>query len=261
MPFDIPIHLILQRLELTEACLFVDLDGTLAEIQPRPGDVKPQAERTALLLDACERMGGRVAVISGRPIRELDHILEEACISVAGLHGLERRTSQGEQHAWTAHPAIANAAEAFEALAKARPGLFVEAKGQSVALHYRAAPEAGEAVCELAARLAEASGLDFLPGSMVAELRTPGADKGTAVLSFLRETPFKGSVPIYIGDDVTDEAAFRAVAARDGIGILVGEPRRTTARARLASPQAVRDWLRAALTAGAFDLKELEWLD
>lgn len=254
-------HIHLGRAPLDDICLFVDLDGVLADFRARPSQVEPDAARTSLLLDACESLSGRVAVISGRPIREIDYILEGSCLSVAGLHGLERRTACGEHHTQEAHPAIANAGDVFEAFAAAHSGLFVEAKGQCVALHFRGAPEAQAAVFELAQRLADATGLHFQPGSMVAELQTPGAHKGTAVVSFLREAPFRGMTPVYIGDDLTDEDAFRAVAAREGLGVLVGPPRRSAARARLRSPDHVQAWLRSGLEAGALDLRSLEWLD
>lgn len=261
MTLERPDPIVMGRLGVAAASLFVDLDGTLAEIRERPSDVRPDSERTWLLLDACDQMAGRVAVISGRPIAEVDLILERACISVAGLHGLEWRSPLGEYNAWSAHPAISEAADVFSAFAAAQPGLEVERKGQSVALHYRRAPQAEEAVLDLAQRLADASGLDLQPGAMVAELRTPGADKGSAVLSFQRDVPFRGSLPIYIGDDLTDEAAFRAVAAQGGVGILVGAARRSAAKALIETPEGVRRWLRAGLDDGAFDLNGLQWLD
>ena len=123
-----------------------------------------------------------------------------------------------------------------------------EDKALSVALHYRNAPSAAEAVIEAAERLSQATGLILQLGDMVAELRTPGADKGAAVTAFLRESPFLDATPVFIGDDLTDEDGFAAAERLGGFGVLVGEPRPTTACYRLAAPRDVARWLQALTT-------------
>lgn len=234
-------------LDLARTALFLDLDGTLAPIAETPDGVTPERRRSRLLARLAERMGGRVAVISGRPINDVDRILERSIRAVAGVHGLERRTADGEVVSPEPHPKLAEAREAFRALARASRGLIVEDKGLSVALHYRQAPEGEEAVRELAHRLADATGLRLQEGHMVAELRTPGPGKEGAVAAYMAEPPFAGAVPVYVGDDLTDEDGFAAAARAGGFGVLVGPERRTRAKWRLADVEQVLAWLGEAL--------------
>lgn len=247
----------LMILPLADAALFLDLDGTLTPIRPSPGDVRPNPRRTALLREACTRMAGRVAVVSGRTIESVDAILEGACMSVAGVHGLQRRTATGDLETTAAHPRVAHAAQQMAAFAQSHAGLTVEHKDQSAALHYRGAPKAEAAVIEFVRRLAEAEALDIQPGHMVMEIRTPGPDKGAAVRAFLAEAPFRGATPIYVGDDLTDEAAFGEVAARGGVGVLVGRPRPTLAQARLENSAGVLAWLAEGLEREAFHIERM----
>jgi trehalose 6-phosphate phosphatase len=240
---------------LSRAALFLDLDGTLAPIVATPEEVVPDPRRTAVLARAQSALDGRLAVISGRTVEEVDRILEACCPHVAGIHGLDLRLDDQRQAA-EPHPALADAAGVFEAVSNAQFGLRVEEKPLSVALHYRQAPQAEPAVTELAARLAEATGLKLQKGRMVVELKTPGADKGDAVRSFMAGTAFARAVPIFVGDDLTDEAGFSAAAALGGFGVFVGPPRETLATGRLDSPAAVLDWIEAALVAGAFTVPE-----
>jgi len=249
-----------RRLPISRAALFLDLDGTLTPLQARPSDVTPEPDLTQLLATASDRLGGRLAIVSGREISQVDHILERACRGVAGVHGLERRTAVGELQAIDADPRIAIVADVMAVFAGAQAGLLVERKGRSVALHYRGAPQAEEAMLELADRLAATNDLEVQRGDKVVELKTPGPDKGTAVRAFMNEAPFRGATPIYLGDDLTDEPAFAAARARGGLGILVGTLRPTVARARINCPSAVRAWLRRSLEAMAFDLGDLQWV-
>ncbi|HYG26338.1 MAG TPA: trehalose-phosphatase [Caulobacteraceae bacterium] len=237
---------------LQDASLFLDLDGTLATIMPRPEAVSPAPARTALITRACSRLKGRLAIVSGRAIAEVDRITEAAAPCVAGEHGLQRRLADGSVLAGAAHPALADAKTAFEAVARARFGLQVEQKPMSIALHYRGAPGAEAAVRELAVRLSETHGLTLQEGAMVAELRTPGPDKGETVRAYMAEPPFRGSTPIFVGDDLTDEAGFAAAAELGGYGVLVGPSRETAAPARLEGPEAVLAWLHQGLATGVF---------
>lgn len=235
------------RLDLLRSALFLDLDGTLAPIAPRPQDVGPDPRRTAVLKRLVARMEGRIAILSGRTLAEIDHILEGAVTPAAGVHGLERRGLDGRRAPVAPDAALPGAREAFRRLAASASGLLVEDKGLSVALHYRQAPEAGEAALALAREIAETSGLALQPGHMVVELRTPGADKGQALAGFMAEPPFTGARPVFVGDDLTDEPAFAAADLAGGHGILVGPERNTAARFRLDDVNAVLDWLEAAL--------------
>jgi trehalose 6-phosphate phosphatase len=143
-------------------------------------------------------------------------------------------------------PAALDAAlTAFHALAVTRPGVVVEEKPLGVALHYRQAPDAGPACCELAEAVAARTGFSVQHGKMVCELRAHGADKGDAVRRFLSEPPMAGTRPLFVGDDLTDEAGFAAAEHLGGAGIFVGDAagRRTTARYGLPSVSAVHEWL------------------
>jgi trehalose 6-phosphate phosphatase len=235
-------------LELAGVSLFLDLDGVLAPIVSRPEHVRPEAARTQLMQALQTALGGRLAVISGRTIADLDRILDGAVASLAGVHGLERRLAGGRIWRAEPSPAVAGAKAAFEAIARDWPGAVVEEKGVSVGIHYRAAPAALADVREAVERLTPSNDLTAQWGQMVAELRTPGPDKGDALLAFMAEPPFRGSRPIFVGDDLTDEHGFAAAAAAGGFGVLVGPDRPTAARMRLDTVEAVYDWLNAAVS-------------
>jgi len=225
--------------------LFLDLDGVLAPMAPTPDEVGPVARRTAVLKAVQDRLDGRVAVVSGRTIREIDRITDRALESASGVHGLERRLKGGPVQRTTADAAVARALDAFHAFAADRQGVIVEDKGVSEGLHYRLAPDQGAAAQRLARQLQAETGLALQPGHMVLELKTPGADKGTAVAAFMQEEPFKGATPVMLGDDLTDEHGFEAAAALGGYGVLVGTERETAARYRLDDVDDVLTWLEA----------------
>jgi trehalose 6-phosphate phosphatase len=232
------------NIDTDHSALFLDLDGTLAPFASRPELVGPLARRTAAVSRALAALNGRLAVISGRPLEEIDRILEGAAMAAAGVHGLERRSAGGAVGRTDPHPTVALVADVFHGLAEAEPGLLVEDKGLSVALHYRNAPEAADIAKTAAERLAKRTGLRLQRGDCVVELRTPGADKGDAVRAFMHEPPFQGAQPIFVGDDLTDEAGFAAAEDLGGYGVRVGSPERpTAARYALADIEAVLAWL------------------
>ena len=234
-------------LDLDGAALFLDLDGTLAPLAARPSDVGPDPRRSALLRALVARMDGRVAILSGRTLAEIDRILDASVQAVAAVHGLDRRVQGTDHSPPIGHPALELVTTAFRALAATRPGLLVEAKGQSTALHYRLAPDAAGAALALAERLAAETGLGLQPGHMVIELRGPGPDKGDSLRNFMQTPPFLGAIPIVVGDDLTDEPAFVAAHSLGGFGVLVGAPRPCAATYGLPDVDAVLSWLEAAL--------------
>ena len=238
-------------LPITGHALFLDLDGTLAPFADRPDAVGADPRRTDILTRLGVRFEHRLAVVSGRTLAEVTALTDGVVIAVAGVHGLQRRTSWGDEVAFRTDPRLAEARVVFAALAGAQPGLLVEDKGVSVALHYRLAPAAQDAVRDAARRLETSTGLVLQEGDMVAELRTAGPDKGDAVAAFLAEAPFAGARPIFVGDDVTDEDGFKAAAAAGGFGVLVGAVRTTAATYRLDDVPDVLDWLEAAALDGA----------
>jgi trehalose 6-phosphate phosphatase len=233
-------------LRLGETALFLDLDGTLAPIAARPQDVRPDPRRTSLLERLAERLDGRLAVVSGRTLVDVDRILERCVTAVAAVHGLEVRGPDGVVRAQPPHPALPRAAEAFRAFAARDSGLIVEEKGLSVALHFRLASACADAARACARRLAAETGLTLQDGDMVEELRTPGPTKGDSVRAFMAVAPFREAQPVFVGDDATDEDGFRAAQALHGLGVAVGAPRPTAARFRLADVDAALAWLEAS---------------
>lgn len=229
--------------------LFLDMDGVLAPMAPTPDAVGPVARRTAALKAVEARLGGRVAIVSGRTIAEIDRISDNALVSGSGVHGLERRLKDGSIQRRVADPGVARALAAFRVFAADHPGVIVEDKGVSVGLHYRLAPDAAGPAKALARALVDQTGLACQPGHMVVELKTPGADKGAAVTAFMHEAPFQGAVPVMLGDDLTDEYGFEAAAALGGYGVLVGPERDTAARYRLDDVDDVLTWLEAVAEA------------
>jgi len=225
------------------SALFLDIDGTIAEIVARPHDVVADAELTSILERVVAVMDGRVAALTGRSIEDADGILEGRVVSVGAVHGLVRRMPDGAITTTAGTVQLSEAKRLLHAFAQTLPGVIVEDKGPSVALHYRQVPEAASAVRAAAGRIARAAGLVVQAGSMVSEVRAAGHDKGDSLREFLNVPPFAGFMPVMVGDDLTDEYAFAAAEELGGYGILVGSPRASAARYRLASVAAVRAWL------------------
>lgn len=235
---------------LDTIALFADLDGTLAPLEVNPSDVGPDLARRSILCDLNTALDGRLAIISGRTLADLDRILDGQVAAVAAIHGLVRRTAAGVVWRTDGEGRLGGAVDAMHAFASRRPGLLVENKGLAVALHYRLAPEAREPSREIARELAGRHGLQVQDGDMVVELRVPGADKGSALSAFMAEPPFSGFTPWFIGDDLTDENGFSAARALGGHGIIVGTRRPTLASFALCGPGAVTAWLRRAIGSG-----------
>jgi trehalose 6-phosphate phosphatase len=233
-------------LRLADSALFLDIDGTLAPIAARPQDVRPDARRTRLLERLNERLEGRLAVVSGRTLADVDRILEGRITCVAAVHGLVRRDRDGALHEPETHPGLPRAAQALRDFADQDSGLLLEEKGASVALHFRLAPAYAAEARLLATRLAAETGLVVQHGDMVEELRTPGPAKGDSIRDFMASDGFRGAHPIFVGDDVTDEHGFAEVTRLGGFGVLVGRPRETRARFGLRDVEDVLAWLEAA---------------
>lgn len=225
---------------LSPACaLFLDFDGTLVDIAPEPGAVVVPCGLVPTLDALQQYLSGAVAVVSGRPIREIDEYLDPLRLPVAGVHGAERRAADGAVDVLPPHP-LDEVEHAAALLLEQHPQLLVEHKERSVAVHYRQAPHLERVCCETMQEAVERSpGLTLLRGKMVVEAKPGGASKGSAIEAFLREGPFLGRTPVFVGDDVTDEAGFAAVQRLGGLGVKVGEGP-TVAWQRLANPGALR---------------------
>jgi trehalose 6-phosphate phosphatase len=222
--------------------LFFDFDGTLVDIAPRPDAVRLHEEVAPLLRRLAAPLGGALAVVSGRPVAEIDHWLHPLKLCVAGVHGAERRGADGYIRR-IAISGLQDAAALIEALCRAHPALHMELKPGAIALHYRQAPEL-EDLCLSTMTLAgqRVEGMTLLRGKQVVEMKPRRASKGQAVRSFLEERPFRMRRPWFFGDDVTDETAFEAVQAMGGVAVKIGEGE-TLATHHLPDPDALRIWL------------------
>ena len=228
--------------------LFLDVDGSILDFAATPDAVHVPDGLVDALGRLSDALGGALALVSGRPLEQLDALFAPLRLPGAGLHGLQVRddASPGAA-AIDAPPALAQLAAQAHAIAAQYPGALVEDKGCTLALHWRNAPEAAPAFHALAA-----NALELLPhyrpqpGQQVLELRPDGFDKGGAIRHLMQRAPFAGRCPVFVGDDLTDEHGFIAVNALSGLSVIVGDRRPTDATHRLTAPQALRDWLHAA---------------
>lgn len=228
---------------LDGAALFLDFDGTLVELAAAPDAIAVPPELPPLLKRLGEKLEGRLALISGRAISDLEKYLECAGLAVSGSHGFELRLRDGSPAPLGRSHDLAPARERVKEIAASAPGLLVEEKPFGVALHYRQAPHLEQEARRSMEALAKDEGLSLQAGKMVFELRPRGADKGDALRAFMTEPDFAGARPIFVGDDMTDEDAFVAAASLGGAGVLVGPQRPTAAQWRLDGVPAVMEWL------------------
>lgn len=237
---------LLQLLSAPGSAVFLDFDGTLVDLAPTPDGVRLEAGVVDALLMLARRHGGALAIISGRPVAQIDAMLAPLLLPVAGVHGVERRDADGRLSV-VPTPDVSAVLARAQALAERHPGLLVEHKRGAVALHYRLAPEL-EQLCvqEMTAAVQACPGLLLLHGKMVLEAKPATTDKGSAIAAFMAEAPFAGRRPVFAGDDTTDEAGFAYVQGAGGHGVKVGSGP-SVATLRLASPDALRTALLAAL--------------
>lgn len=221
--------------------LFLDVDGTLLDFAAHPEQVHVPAGLTDALAVLQQRLDDALALVSGRPLRQLDALFAPLHLAAAGLHGLEHRDEDAKHEPSSLLRILRTKADI---LAMQFPGSVVEDKGPSLALHWRGNPAAAEPLQTLAE-----SAMPWLPdyrlqpGDHVLELRPKGADKGLAIQAMMDTPRFRGRRPVFVGDDHTDEHGFAAVRARDGIAVLVGSRNPTVATFRLHDTHAVREWL------------------
>jgi trehalose 6-phosphate phosphatase len=234
--------------ELSGRCgFFLDVDGTLLDLADHPSLVRIDRHLVALLTALERAAGGALALISGRPVADIDRLLADTGFCVAGQHGAERRDSSGTIHRHEVpRAALEEARQRLGLMAAKHPGLMLEDKGVNLALHFRSAPELLAGAEDAVRRLVRDLGGEFEMqlGKMVIELRPAGKDKGVAIAEFLDEAPFRGRVPVFVGDDLTDERGFELVNRVGGHSVKVGEGE-SAARWRLPDSVAVRTWLGA----------------
>ena len=232
-----------------ETAWFLDVDGTLLELAATPDLVSKEESVLTLLARLCDVSGGAVALISGRSVAVVDSLFKPLRLPVAGQHGVERRDASGTIHAHRPmSQSLAAVRHALGLWAAEHPGVLFEDKGLSLALHYRQAPPLEGPVRQFLSGIAAAGGGEFClqPGKMVIEIKPAGRDKGIAIREFLDEPPFRQRLPVFVGDDASDEYGFAMVNKLGGISVKVGEGQ-TAASRRLPGVSAVRDWLDAVV--------------
>jgi len=224
---------------------FFDIDGTLVDIADTPGGATLDPDLRRLVTELHRAAGGAVALISGRSIADIDRLMPDIPLPAAGQHGIERRDAAGRisRHAFPSKE-LDWARRELAAAAASHPGLVLEDKGLSLALHYRRAPRLAGFAHRLVRSVAARIGSQYCiqTGKRVVEMKPAGKDKGAAVAEFMAEEPFRGRTPVFVGDDITDEYGFATVNRLHGHSLKVG-PGRTTARWRLADVRTVRAWL------------------
>ncbi len=230
------------------AALYLDFDGTLAAYAPHPDGVTVDESLPSLLRGLRERLGGAVALVTGRTLAALDALIAPDRFAGAGLHGLEWRLRSGPTtfagNPAAAAPLVRNLRELFADDSR----IVIEDKGAAVALHYRRARERADECIAAMRELVATTNLQVITGHAVVEARPRGADKGGALRQLAEHAPFAGRRPVFVGDDATDEDGFRAAAALDGYGVKVGAGA-SVARYRIETVDGVYAWLRASLEA------------
>ena len=245
--------------------LFLDFDGTLAEIAPTPDSVRVEAGLVDTLERLRARLGGALAIVTGRPVSVIDGFLAPARLDAAGLHGVEHRAggeiTGGEITGGRAedHPQLREQVERLHAGAKDLAKVLIEDKGASVAVHWRLANPEDAARAEalvVAAAGALGGAYRLQLGKAVGEIVPAQATKAHAIRALMERAPYAGRRPVFLGDDRTDEIAFASVTEDGGVAVRVGDGE-TVASRRLADPAAVRALLRAWADGGTIDPEAL----
>lgn len=224
---------------------FLDVDGTLLELADNPDEVMVSPGLIEVLSQLYRANGGAVALISGRTIRDLDRLFAPLQMPAAGQHGLERRDHGGGLHYHhELDERLDSVRERLQRFVETNPGVLLEDKGFSLAVHYRRAPDKENQAAVLIRELMSGVGDDFhiLKGKMVFEIKPGGRNKGMAIEEFMQESPFRHRTPVFIGDDITDEDGFAVVNNLGGYSIKVGEGD-SAAGWHLDKPSRVLDYL------------------
>lgn len=237
--------------DLTGWALFLDIDGTLLDLAAAPTEVVIPVWMPGALANLSKRLDGALALVTGRALDNADELFAPQRFSVAGLHGADIRFADGQMHEAPRSEALHPLRVELTSLVALNPGLVLEDKLAGLAIHYRLAPKFGEGLIRLLTEFVEAHPDQFEVqlGKMVVEVRPAGSNKGTAVEALLSRAPFKGRMPLVIGDDLTDEAMFEVANAYGGRAVRVGRPDRpTVATAEVDSADDVRTWLERIAT-------------
>lgn len=231
---------------LDDCAILLDIDGTLLDLAPTPREVWVPPGLSKSLNRLIERTSGALALVSGRSLNDIDLIFAPAQFPAVGGHGAEMRlAADSEAVATHAPPMDKELKRRLAAIAKLSPGILLEDKGYSLALHYRLAPHAEKAIYEavslIRADLPNAP-IEVMPGKCVCEIKPSGFNKASGVIELMTHVPFKGRRPVFIGDDVTDESVFAIMPDLGGLAFSVGRRAQGVAD-HFDEPRDVREWL------------------
>lgn len=231
-------------IEQRRYAFFFDIDGTLANIQATPEAVTipPAVIKQLILLS--KNSSGALAIVSGRPLSQIDALIKPLDCAAAGTHGAEIRTLQGDIYrVEIASDQLRAIEQQLSAKTENFAGILIEKKPSAFALHFRQAPSFEQPLFELATEIVEQYPKFIIqPGKFVWEIKPQQCDKGVAIKTLMDTEPFKGRLPVFIGDDITDEAGFRTVNQLQGLSIKVGAGK-TAADCRLDSVEQLYQWL------------------
>src|SRR5437868_9402976 len=231
---------------LSETAVLLDIDGTLLDLAPTPREVWVPPGLAKTLHRLYQRTSGALALVSGRSLNDIDLIFAPDQFPAVGGHGAEMRIDpENESVASHAPPMDKELKRRLAAIAKLSPGILLEDKGYSLALHYRLAPHAEKAIYAavslIRADLPNAP-IEVMPGKCVCEIKHSGFNKASGVIELMTHDPFKGRRPIFIGDDVTDESVFAIMPELRGLAFSVGR-RAKGVVSHFDEPRDVRQWL------------------
>jgi len=236
----------LPTIHLRDYAILLDVDGTILDLAPSPREVFCPPFLRKTLARLYELTGGAVALVSGRAVEDLDLIFAPLQLAAVGGHGAEFRPIPGgdiDRHRVT--PLDKNLKRELATIASLGPGILIEDKGFSLALHYRLVPDKEPVVHEFVDRICAgypAAHMEVLPGKFVVEVKPAGFDKGTAVRELMTYPPFAGRNPLFIGDDTTDEAVFAIIPDLSGLAFSVGRDV-PGVNGVFSTPASVRRWL------------------
>ena len=242
--------------EVARWALFLDIDGTLLDIASSPYAVVVPKGLCTTLSTLRDRLGGALALISGRALSSIDSLFQPLRLPAAGQHGAEIRLASGDvTRVWVSPGSLHALGQEIDRVVADLPGILVERKSMGIAVHYRQVPEVS---AELARRLADIlahrrRGFHMMCGKYVFEVKPSDADKARTVEVFMRHDPFVGRIPVFVGDDRTDEDGFAAATRLGGHAVRVGTTPPHMLGYHLESAGEVRAWLERLVNSGARD--------
>jgi trehalose 6-phosphate phosphatase len=235
----------IDEIDIRKVAFLLDVDGTILDIAATPLDVVVPDRLKRALHTLHDRTGGALAFVSGRPLAQLDRLFGPFRFPAVAGHGAEMRVVAEAESTSAAAPLAHDLKAQIGAFASKLDGLILEDKGYSIALHFRLAPEHADVVRQAVAAACApypSDLIEVLPGKSVIEIKSTLFNKGTGIRELMKHPPFHGRRPVFVGDDITDEAAFAVLPDFDGLGFSVGHAMHGLA-GHFARPHDVRDWL------------------